>query len=68
LQEAKKALAEVGKNNVIPPEEKTNDDETLVYANKLVRIHIMEILLLIIFEDIFFFSHYIYCHINYILF
>jgi len=44
LQEAKKALAEVGKNNVIPPEEKTNDDETLVYANKLVRIHIMEIL------------------------
>ncbi|KAL9330664.1 hypothetical protein ACSQ67_000274 [Phaseolus vulgaris] len=35
IEEAKKALAEVGKNNVIPPEEKTNDDETLVYANKL---------------------------------
>ncbi|CAJ1972782.1 unnamed protein product [Sphenostylis stenocarpa] len=34
-QEAKRASAVVGKNNVIPPEEKTNDDETLVYANKL---------------------------------
>lgn len=61
LQEAKKALAEVGKNNVIPSEEKTNDDETLVYANKLVRIHIIEILLLLIFKEIlFFFSILVY--------
>jgi len=45
LQEAKRSLPVVGKNNVVPPEEKTNDDETLVYANKLVRIHVMEIFL-----------------------
>ncbi|KAL5127108.1 Pre-mRNA-processing protein 40A [Glycine soja] len=35
IEEAKRPLPVVGKNNVTPPEEKTNDDETLVYANKL---------------------------------
>ncbi|RDX79895.1 Pre-mRNA-processing protein 40A, partial [Mucuna pruriens] len=35
IEEAKRGLPVVGKNNVIPPEEKTNDDESLVYANKL---------------------------------
>ncbi|KAL2574705.1 hypothetical protein AAZV13_17G202500 [Glycine max] len=35
IEEAKRSLPVVGKNNVVPPEEKTNDDETLVYANKL---------------------------------
>ncbi|KAK7321624.1 hypothetical protein VNO77_32449 [Canavalia gladiata] len=34
IEEAKKGLHVVRKNNVTPPEEKTNDDETLVYANK----------------------------------
>lgn len=38
LQESKRELPGVGKINVPPPEEKPNDDETLVYANKLVRI------------------------------
>ncbi|KAK7376991.1 hypothetical protein VNO80_02411 [Phaseolus coccineus] len=45
IEEAKKALAEVGKNNVIPPEEKTNDDETLVYANKLEAKNAFKVLL-----------------------
>ncbi|KAK7383248.1 hypothetical protein VNO78_28922 [Psophocarpus tetragonolobus] len=35
IEESKRGLPVVGKNNVIPPEDKTNDDETLVYANKL---------------------------------
>ncbi|KAL2317863.1 hypothetical protein Fmac_031739 [Flemingia macrophylla] len=35
IEEAKRVLPVVGKNNVIPTEEKTNEDETLVYANKL---------------------------------
>lgn len=35
IEEAKRGLPLVGKNNVIPTEEKTNEDETLVYANKL---------------------------------
>ncbi|XP_061374258.1 pre-mRNA-processing protein 40A [Gastrolobium bilobum] len=34
-EEAKRGLPVVGKNNVSSPEEKTNDDETMVYANKL---------------------------------
>lgn len=34
VEETKRGLPVVGKN-VSPPEEKTNDDETLVYANKL---------------------------------
>ncbi|XP_073223341.1 pre-mRNA-processing protein 40A isoform X2 [Cicer arietinum] len=35
LEEAKRGLPVVGKTNVTPSEEKTNDGETLVYANKL---------------------------------
>ncbi|TKY57919.1 Pre-mRNA-processing protein 40A [Spatholobus suberectus] len=35
IEEAKRGLPVAGKNNIVPPEEKTNDDETLVYANKL---------------------------------
>ncbi|KAJ1384756.1 FF domain [Sesbania bispinosa] len=35
IEDAKRGLPVVGKINVTPPEEKTNDDETLVYANKL---------------------------------
>ena len=38
LQEAKRGLPVAGKINVTPPEEKANDDETIVYANKAVRI------------------------------
>ncbi|XP_057425480.1 pre-mRNA-processing protein 40A isoform X2 [Lotus japonicus] len=34
VEEAKRGLPVVGKVNITPPEEKTNDDETLVYANK----------------------------------
>ena len=35
-QEAKKGMADAGKINVTPLEEKTVEDEPLVYANKLV--------------------------------
>ncbi|XP_027332843.1 pre-mRNA-processing protein 40A isoform X2 [Abrus precatorius] len=34
-EEMNRGLPVVGKNNVTPPEEKINDDENLVYANKL---------------------------------
>ncbi|KAF7817419.1 pre-mRNA-processing protein 40A [Senna tora] len=34
-KEAKRGMAVAGKTNVTPPEEKANDDEPLVYANKL---------------------------------
>ncbi|KAI9118530.1 hypothetical protein K1719_010862 [Acacia pycnantha] len=35
MEEAKKGMAVAGKINVNPPEEKANDEEPLVYANKL---------------------------------
>ncbi|KAK7291040.1 hypothetical protein RIF29_05900 [Crotalaria pallida] len=35
VEESKRGLTGVGKINETPPEEKGNDDETLVYANKL---------------------------------
>ncbi|CAL0323726.1 unnamed protein product [Lupinus luteus] len=35
IEESKRGVTGVGKVNVTPPEEKANDDETLVYANKL---------------------------------
>ncbi|OIW15561.1 hypothetical protein TanjilG_01084 [Lupinus angustifolius] len=35
IEESKRGVTGVGKINVTPPEEKADDDETLVYANKL---------------------------------
>lgn len=35
MEETKKGMALAGKINVNPPEEKTNDEEPMVYANKL---------------------------------